>query len=208
MILTIEEQARERQVRAYGNRPAEVRVERDWQLQVEVDQQAVADAIRWFGWRVYATNATSATLPLDKAMLAYREEYVVERGFGRLKGKPLSLTPMYIQSDERATGLIRLLSLVLRLLTLIEFGARQQLADRNENLAGLYAGNPKRSTSRPTAEAMLEAFDNITLSVVKMEDQVYRHVTPLSALQARILAMLDFPSAIYDRLCIQVPNTS
>jgi transposase len=204
----LEEQAQERSVRAYRNRPAEVRVERDWYVKAEVDEQAVSDTGRWFGWRAYATNATAEALPLDKAVLAYREEYVIEHGFGRLKGKPLSLTPMYLQSDERATGLIRLLSLGLRLLTLVEFMVRRELAKQGEMLAGLYAGNPKRSTSRPTAEALLQAFDNITLSVINLGEQVHRHVTPLSTLQTKILTLLGFSSTIYDRLCAQAPNTS
>jgi len=208
VTVVVEEQVQERAVRAYGDRPAEVRVERDWQVRAEVDETAVAKASRWFGWRVYATNALAEALPLDRAVLAYREEYVIEHGFGRLKGKPLSVTPMYLQSDERATGLIRLLSLGLRLLTLLEFGVRQALAQRNEKLAGLYAGNPKRSTSRPTAETLLKAFDNITLSVIDLGDRVYRHVTSLSAAQTKIMALLGFSASIYDRLCDQSPNTS
>jgi transposase len=208
VTVVVDEQVQEQKVRAYGDRPAEVRVERNWQVRAAVDEQAVAKAARWFGWRVYATNALAEALPMDKAVLAYREEYVIEHGFGRLKGKPLSVTPMYLQSDARATGLIRLLSLGLRLLTLLEFSARQALTQRNEKLAGLYAGNPKRSTSRPTAEALLKAFDNITLSVIDVGDRVYRHVTPLSAVQSKIMSLLGFPASIYDRLCAQSPNTS
>jgi transposase len=113
-----------------------------------------------------------------------------------------------VQSDERATGLIRLLSLGLRLLTLVEFTVRRELAEQGERLAGLYAGNPKRSTSRPAAEALLQAFDNITLSVINLGEQVHCHVTPLSALQTKILTLLGFSSTIYDRLCAQAPNTS
>ena len=86
-----------------------------------MDEQAVQEALRWFGWRVYATNQPPGTLSLARAVLAYREEYLIERGFGRLKGKPLSLTPMYLQSDTRATGLVRLLAIGLRILTLLEF---------------------------------------------------------------------------------------
>lgn len=208
LTVTVEEQVQERAVRAYGGRPAEVRIERDWRVRAEVDRQAVADTVRWFGWRVYATNAAAEALPMEKAVLAYREEYVIERGFGRLKGKPLSLTPMYIQSDQRATGLIRLMSLCLRLLVLLEFSARQELAKRDETIAGLYAGNPKRSTSRPTAEALLQAFDNITLSVINLGGQIHRHVTPLTALQLKILNLLGLSSSIYDRLAAQAANTS
>ena len=135
-------------------------------------------------------------------MVAYREEFLIERGFGRLKGKQLSLTPMYLQSDRRATGLIHLLSICLRVLVLLEFQVRRRLAENNERLAGLYAGNPKRSTSRPTAEMLLEAFQNITLSKVVANRQRYRHLTPLSDLQKTILALLGMPTAIYDRLAV------
>src|SRR2546423_342952 len=85
------------------------------------------------------------------------------RSLGRLKGRPLSLTPMYVQRDDHATGLIRLLSIALRVVTLLEFVVRRQVAAAGAKLAGLYAGNSKRETGRPTAERLLEAFQDITL---------------------------------------------
>ena len=204
--LKIVEQSAERHIRAYGERPARTEIERTVTLQAEIDDPAVQEAVRWFGWRVYATNQAQEVLPLEKAVLAYREEYLVERGFGRLKGKPLSLSPMYLQSDERATGLVRLLSIGLRILTLIEHRARQQLADLKEKLPGLYAGNPKRATDRPTAEAMLQAFKGIYLSVVTLGKQVLYHVTPLSDVQAKILSLLDFSAEIYTQLISGFPQ--
>jgi len=206
--LTISEQSQERQIRAYGERPARTEIERSVTLQAEIDKPAVEEAAHWFGWRVYVTNQPQADLPLDKAVLAYREEYLVERGFGRLKGKPLSLSPMYLQSDERATGLVRLLSIGLRILTLIEHRARQRLAELQEKLPGLYAGNPKRATDRPTAEIMLEAFKGIYLSVVTLGEQVLVHVTPLSQVQEKILSLLGFPVDIYSQLIGGFPKTT
>src|SRR6266849_4709572 len=112
--VSIEEQVQERPVRAYGDRPAAVRVQRTLSLHATVDEPEVARAARRLGWRVYVTNHPTTGLSLEQAVLAYREEYLVEHGFGRLKGKPLSLSPMYVQSDQRATGLVRLLSIGLR----------------------------------------------------------------------------------------------
>jgi transposase len=107
---------------------------------------------------------------------------------------------MYLQSDARATGLIRLLSIGLRMLTLFEYQVRQRLAETNDTLAGLYAGNPKRTTERPTAEAMLQVFKGIHLSVVSIGEQVLSHITPLSEVQQKILSLLGFSSDIYTRL--------
>ncbi len=206
--VTIEEQVEERRVRAYGDRPAAVRVDRAMSVRSQVDAPAVAEAMRWFGWRVYATNQVPEVLPLEQAILAYREEYLVERGLGRLKGKPLSLTPMYVQSDQRATGLVRLLSIGLRVLTRLQFSARQRLADSKATVAGLYAGNPKRTTNRPTTEALLGAFKGIHLSEVSIGQQLHRHVTPLSGLQKHILSLWDLSPEMYDHLCAEFPDST
>jgi len=203
LTVTIEEQVEEGWVRAYGNHPAGVRVERALSVRSEVNAPAVEEAIRCLGWRVYATNQPKEVLPLEHAILAYRDEYLVERGFGRLKGKPLSLSPMYVQSDQRATGLVRLLSIGLRVLTLLEFSARQHLADTKATVAGLYAGNPKRTTSRPTAEALLGAFKGIHLSEVSIGQQLHRHVSPLSEVQKHLLALWDLSPELYDQLCVE-----
>lgn len=206
--LTVTEHHTERSVRVYGDRPARTEIDQALGLQVEVDLAAVQAAERWLGWRVYATNHAPETLPLEKALLAYREEYLVEHSFGRLKGKPLSLTPMYLQSDTRATGLIRLLSIGLRWLTLLEYQVRQSLREQQAKLAGLYAGNPKRTTERPTAEALLTAFQGIHFSVVTLGERCLGHLTPLSDKHKTILTLLDFPVEIYTRLVSSFPQTA
>jgi transposase len=195
------EQVQERPLRRYGNRPATVRVERDIQVTAIVDRRAVAEAVRRLGWRVYATNAPPTQLSLAQAVRAYRSEYLVERAMGRLKGHPLSLTPMYLERDDHATGLIRLLSVSLRVLTLLEFVVRQRLADKRTVLAGLYAGNPKRATARPTTERLLARFEGLSLTIIREGRRRRYHLTPLSRVQRHILALLDFPLDIYTRLC-------
>nr|WP_234017140.1 hypothetical protein [Nostoc sp. 'Lobaria pulmonaria (5183) cyanobiont'] len=41
-----------------------------------------------------------------------------------------------------------------------------------EKLAGLYVGNPKRETARPTAELLLAAFKEITLLLIEVKNEV------------------------------------
>ena len=188
-------------VRAYKDRSAYVKEEHHATVEVQVDEAALESAVRRLGWRMYSTNQPVEQLSLEQAVLAYRSEYLVERSLGRLKGRPLSLTPMYVHRDDHATGLIRLLSIALRVLTLLEFVVRRQLAAEEATLAGLYVGNAKRETTRPTAERLLEAFQEVTLTVVKEVHRVYRHLTALSPLQERILELLGFSSRVYTRLC-------
>ena len=200
LSLSFTEQVQERNVRQYGDRPAEVRIEREVTLGVSRNETAIEQAGAHFGWRVYGTNHSTKHLPLPKAVLAYRNEYLVERGFARLKGRTLSLTPMYLKDDDRVTGLIRLLSIGLRVLTLLEFVVQRRLAESQEKLAGLYAGNPKRTTVTPRAETLLEAFKSIYLNTVTIGEQIHLHITPLSDLQLKILSLLGFSPDIYSRL--------
>ena len=152
----VTEEVHERHIRKYKERPAGTQIERKLIIVATRDEAAIQKAIFRLGWRVYGTNAPENEFSIQQAVLAYREEYLVEHCFGRLKGKPLSLTPMYLQDDQRATGLTRLLSIGLRVLTLVEHVARCHLEENGEKLSGLYSGNPTRATNRPTTEAMLQ----------------------------------------------------
>jgi transposase len=113
--------------------------------------------------------------------------------------------PAYVKEESQATvevrvdeaALIRLLSIALRVLTLLEFVGRRQLALEQAKLAGLYAGNPKRDTDRPTAERLLETFQEITLTIVELPQQMIYHMTPLSPVHLRILEILGFSAEVY-----------
>jgi len=201
LLVTVTEQAQEQAVRAYRDRPATTRITRQFSVSSQVQTEALRKASEQLGWRVYATNHAAEKLSLTQAVEAYRDEYLVERNFGRLKGHPLSLSPMYVERDDHATGLVRLLSLALRVLTLLEFVVRRQLAELGASLAGLYAGNPKRATTQPTTERLLEAFQGIFLTILVEPHQTRRHLTALSALQQRVLALLEFSPTMYSHLC-------
>jgi transposase len=173
----------------------------DVTVQVVRDSAAYDDFVRTLGWRVFVCN--DPELDLVEVVLAYREEYLIERGFNRLRGKPLGMTPLYLNSTERIKGLIRLLCIGLRVLCLVEYAVREALREKSEKLAGIYAGNPKRSTARPTTEMMLKAFEGITRVTVSHNGTNLDHVTPLNAVQTRILSLLGFPMSIYQRLAAQ-----
>jgi transposase len=196
----IQEHVHERPVRAYRGRLSGVRRDLTFTLMSSREERAITKAMSELGWRVYATNHLEQHLMLEQAVEAYRDEYLVERNFSRLKGRPLSLAPLYVQRDDHRIGLVRLLTLALRVLTLLEGVVRQRLSEQKEELASLFVGNPKRRTAQPTAERLLEAFREVTLTVVSAPGFAQRHVTPLSSLQQRILTLLGFSPAVYLRL--------
>jgi transposase len=194
-----QQQVTERPIRAYRDKPA--RTERQVRFQVTVTRnvQAIAEAEFRAGWRIYATNAPAGLLTLTQAVLAYRDQYIEENIFRRLQGKILSITPVYVQRDDHAKGLFHLLTLAARILALGDYTAKQALAQEEAELAGVYPGNPKRSTATPTTERMLAAFDNINLLLVPVAGQIHCQVTPLTQVQKHILELWALPITLYTR---------
>jgi len=125
---------------------------------------------------------------------------VAENIFRRLKGKILSITPLYVQRDDHAKGLCHLLTIASRVLALGDYMAKEALAREKEQLTGVYPGNPKRGTATPTMERMLQSFDNIHLTTVTAGEARQMQITPLSSVQERILALLGLSATLYIEL--------
>jgi transposase len=187
--------------RGAANRPQRIVEQVRYQITSVIRHEADITALKeTFGWRAYATDVPAEQLTLEEAVLTYRDEWLIERGFHRLKGAPLSLNPLFVKRDDQVVGLIHLLTIAIRLLTLIEFVVRRALKREQAELVGLHKENPKKSTATPTTERLLQAFSNITLTIVQLPDRVVRHVTPLTPLQVRILELLGLSPDIYRSL--------
>ena len=96
---------------------------------------------------------------------------------------------MYLQDECRMQGLVYLLSVALRLLTLVEWGVRESPRKSGEKLEEIYAGRRGRKTTRPSAELLLAAMKTIQVSVVEVNGEVYVLLSPMKAVQRRLLAL-------------------
>jgi len=203
LSVTYERQESQRHIRKYRERPARTEITVRYQIHVTRNSDAIERARRALGWRLFVTNSPTTQLSLADAVYSYREAPIHEHNFSRLKNRPLGLRPLYVHRQEHMVGLVRLLSLALRLLTLVEFVARRELQEQQDSLVGLYEGNPNRSTQRPTTERLLRAFQPITLTSVSLPAQNILHLSALTTLQTRILTLLGLPESIYTDLVTQ-----
>lgn len=179
------------------NSPFEMVEMTTWARTITRQEAAIEEFNTLAGWRLYVTNAPPHRLDTTGIVTCYLGQWQPERGFHRLKNAAMAVLPLLLRSDERIRGLLLLLVIALRAFTLFEFVARRSLAQQSEPLCGLYAGNPKRATRRPTAERLLKAFDNLTLYRLADGDGIRYEVTPLSALQKRILGLVGIPESTY-----------
>ena len=176
-----------------------------FEIQVQPEQEAIEKKKREMGWQVYATNGVHTSL--EAVVWAYRGQYRVEDDWARLKGRPLGLTPVYLQDEGRIQGLVYLLSVALRVLSLVEWQVRERLQKEGAVLQGVYAGQASRKTARPSAELLLEVMKTISFSVVVVNSQAYALLAPLSDVQNRLLHLWNLPPDLYENVRRGIPTT-
>jgi transposase len=178
---------------------------------VQRQQAAIQQEKARAGWRAYATNAPQTCLTLEQAVLEYRHEYRIERDFGRFKADRLAIAPMFVRREDQVVGLPRLLSLGVRLLTLIEYVARRTLQQQQSAIAGLYLDSPRKTTKTPTAERLLRAFIHIKLIIVYLQEKIVYQVEGFSTVQQRVLEVVGLSPDIYTslaRVVARVPQAT
>ncbi len=137
-------------------------------------------------------------------MLGYRAGVCVERAFHQLKDRPLGIRPLFVHRDDQVRGLTHLLTLALRVLTLFEVLVRRGQDQSGEGLPGLYPGQEKRTTDRPTAQRVLEAIarTGVTRTRVRSSGGCRWHLTALPVLVKRVLGYLGLSEEVYIRLAM------
>jgi transposase len=186
------------QKRAYRGRPAREETEVWFEIDVDRDETRIKEKKQEMGWQVYGTNGLALVLP--QVVRAYRGQYRIEDDWSRLKGRPLGLTPLYLQNEGRIQGLVYLLSLALRVLTLVEWVVRERLRQEGSKLQEVYAGQPGRKTARPSAELLLRVMKTISVSVVEVNGQTRALLSPLTPVQKRLLELWGMPSDLYENV--------
>jgi transposase len=157
-----------------------------------------------FGWKAFVTNAGPTRLSLQDAVWSYRNEYRVERIFHRLKSR-VHIAPLFVKLNEQIEGLTYLLTLGVRVLTVMEFVLRRSLETEQASLPGLHPENKQKMADKPTAERILKAFSDVSLTIIKYAsgEDILRRLTPLSGVQEAILQRLGLGTNLYRQLEMQ-----
>jgi transposase len=164
----------------------------------------IADLTQRFGWKAFVTNAPRQRLSLQAAVLCYRNEYRVERIFNRLKSR-VHIAPLFVKLNEQIEGLTYLLTLGVRVLTVMEFVLRRSLTQDQASLPGLHPENKRKMTDTPTAERLLQAFAGVSLTIIQYAagEEILRRMTPLTGVQEAILQRLGLGTHLYRQLEMQ-----
>lgn len=185
--------------RAGARRPAREMVTRRCQVKsVIYNRKAIFAAGRRLGWRVYLTNAP-VEVSLQTCARHYRANWRGERNYHRLKGAPVGIDPIFVRNDDQITGLTHLLTLGVRIESLIEVQVARGLHSEGKEIKGLYPGLPNKGTDHPTAVALLKAIDRqeVTLTRVEFNGNMSLHLSPWPEWLPDVLHYLHLSPTLY-----------
>ena len=170
-------------------------------IRLKEQEELIQRSIRLTAWRLYVTNAPLEKLPLQELLNCYREEYRIEHQFHRLLTKTTALLPIYLKEDKRIVALLRLLTLALQFVTLIQHTVRRSLQEQEQPLSDLIPGNKNRKVSLPTTELMLRRFKGLTAIWVQIPGQpIMVSLKNIAPIHYQILKLLHCPEDLYERL--------
>lgn len=166
-----------------------------------LNRKAIAAAGQKLGWRVYLTNAP-AEVSLPTCVRHYRANWRGERNYNRLKGAPVGIDPIFVRNDDQITGLTHLLTLAVRIESLIEVQVARGLQEESKEIKGLSPGLPNKGTDHPTALSLLKAIDrqDVTLTRVELDGQRADHLSPLPEWLPDVLRYLHLSPTLYSDL--------
>ena len=178
----------------------------------EVRREAAAIEARRqrLGWRVQVTNSLKKRLSLLASVLSYRSGWSLERDFHLLKDNPLGIRPLFVKSDAQIGGLVRLMTLALRMLSVVEMQGRHGVAATGHKAKGYYSGQPGRQTESPSGQRLLETVtrQQLTLYGTKTRTGTEWQLATLPAIVRQLLGFLGLGETLYTRLTQPLPTTA
>ena len=162
------------------------------------------------GWRVQVTNSPKKRLSLLASVLSYRSGWCLERDFHLLKDNPLGIRPLYVKSDAQIGGLVRLMTLALRMLSVVEMQGRRGVAFTGEKVKGYYSGQPGRQTDKPSGQRILETVtrQQLTLFGTKTGTGTEWQLAALPEIISQVLGFLGLCETLYTKLTQSLPTTA
>ncbi len=170
-------------------------------VRANVKQQVVQDMELLAGWRVYATNAPIDRLHTKDILPCYRDEYRIEQQFHKLLTKTTNLLPIYLKNENRIVAMLRLLTLALQFVAILQHTIRKELDEQKDVLQDIVPGNKGRKIEKPTAEAVLKRFCPVTAVWVKNPQQPNRaFLMNFDPIHLKIIQLLKCPEDLYQNM--------
>ena len=186
--------------RGWGSAPRAQRVRetiRDHMTHIARREGPRAELVQRLGGKACVTNATPERRSWAEAVLCYRHADRLERIVHRLKSRVAS-APLVVTRDDPMQGLTSLVTWGVSVVTGLECVLRRSWAQDQTTLPCLHPAHRQQMPNTPTAERLLNACSDVSLTIVTTAagEYIRPRVTPLSALQPDILQRLGLDRSL------------
>jgi len=169
-----------------------------WRLTWTVDQPALDAAISLDGVVLLCSNVPPDRCSAPELVIRHKGQIGVEQTIDFLKS-PVQIRPLWLHSPRRIAGLTLLIMLAVLLAALVEHQVRAWIARTGQLVRGLMPD--KRDTTRPTAKALLRAFQDYALIIMHLADgSTMIHAPKLRPVQQQIWSIMDLPPVLLEPL--------
>jgi len=160
-----------------------------WHLQWQPDQAVITERQRFDGIVLLCTNAPCQDLSAAAVMTKYKEQVCIEQTIDFLKN-PVQIRPLWLHSPQRLAGLTLLIMIAVLVAALLEHQVRRRIAKTGHLIRGLRPEG--RDDPYPTAKAMLKAFQDYAIVIVRHGNHHQEiHQPKLRPVQQQIWNILD-----------------
>ncbi|MBE9505800.1 MAG: IS1634 family transposase [Chloroflexi bacterium] len=193
----------ETQTRLRRTRPGRPRLDdpvveerhRIFRLEVERDEEALAEERRTDGVFGLVTNLPEKRGPKKEILEIYKYQPYVEKRHALLKSE-LEVAPVYLKKPQRVVGMIHAHFLAMVLEALIERTIRRAM--QMEQIKALPILPEGRMSKTPTTPRVLEAFSGLSWYEFERGKETVTFPVRLTALQKKLLRLLGIDPGVYD----------
>jgi transposase len=165
--------------------------DQDWKLSYRQQSRVVTEKAEFDGIALLCTNAPAEELSAGQAMVKYKEQVCVEQTIDFVKS-PVQMRPMWLHSPKRLAGLTLLIMVAVLAAALLEHQVRRWIAKTGRLVRGVRPEG--RDDPYPTAKAMLRAFQDYALVIVRRgKDRVEVRHPKLRPVQQQIWRIMELP---------------
>lgn len=162
-----------------------------WSLRWTIQADVLTEAQCFDGVALLCTTVPAEHLSAEAVMITYKTQVNVEQTIDFLKS-PVQIRPMWLHSPKRIAGLTLLIMIAVLVAAIVEHQVRRWIATTGQLLTGLMP--EKRDNPHPTAKAMLQAFADYALVLVRYTGHPEEvHHPKLRPVQEQIWNIMGLP---------------
>jgi transposase len=161
----------------------------EWQIkaQAALDQTSIDKTLDQRSCFVLSTNVSSKDLPMEEALIRYKGQDKIEKGFAFLKSPDFFVASLFLKKPSRIDGLLMIMVLSLLVYSIAQRRLRKQLILLKSTLPNQI----NKPIQNPTMRWIFQLFEGINYVTINIGNTITKVIEGLNPLRARVIGLLS-----------------